>query len=64
MIDVDIIKAYMKKHSISRSEFCKQCKISVFVLNKLLCGKTNIRIAAIFKIAKVMGVKVSVLFRH
>ena len=55
---IELITNYMKENNLSKTAFCKQCKISYGVLNKILKDKSNIRLNVFFKIAKVLNIKV------
>lgn len=57
-----LIKNYMRENNLSKKSFCKVCNISPLTLDKILNQKTNIRILAIFKIARALQVKVHLLF--
>lgn len=61
IVDVQLIKEFQEKNRLSKTRFCKTCKISVATLNKIYCGK-DFNLIALFKIAKVMGVRVCELF--
>jgi transcriptional regulator with XRE-family HTH domain len=61
-INVELIKNYMKEQQISKTEFCRQCKVSMEVLNKILANKPNFRILALFKIARKLNVQIHELF--
>ena len=50
--NTELIKNYMRENNLSKKSFCKVCNISPLTLNKILNQKTNIRILAIFKIAR------------
>jgi len=61
-INTQLIKKYLKEKKLSKSNFCKQCKISVVTLNKIISNKENFRIIALFKIARVLNLQVYQLF--
>ena len=61
-IKIEIIKNFMLKRGISKTKFCKMCKISPSTLNKILSNDDNFYIIALFKIAKVIKVKVYQMF--
>lgn len=63
IIKTDLIKNYLKEENISKTKFCKLCKISVTTLNKILSNKENFRIIALFKIAKQIKLQVFELFK-
>ena len=61
--NIDLIENYIKKHNLSKKEFCRLCGISCFVLQKIFKQQNNINIIALFKIAKVLGIKISEIFK-
>ncbi len=61
VVNVQKIKRYVEKNSLTKSSFCKLCKISVATLNRIYGGK-DFYLCALFKIAKAMGVRVCELF--
>ena len=61
-IKIEIIKNYLLKNKISKTKFCKMCKISPSTLNKILANDDNFEIIALFKIAKVIKVEVYQMF--
>ncbi|MCI8435574.1 MAG: helix-turn-helix transcriptional regulator [Clostridia bacterium] len=60
-VNVQIIKNYMKKNHLTKTHFCKLCKISITTLNRILGGQ-NCKLTAIFKIARRIGVPIHQLF--
>ncbi len=61
-INIEIIKNFMKKNKISKTTFCKMCKISSSTLNKIMTKNNNFRIIALFKIARVIKIQVYQMF--
>ncbi|MGN1222030.1 MAG: helix-turn-helix domain-containing protein [Christensenellales bacterium] len=61
-INTDLIRDYMRANNSSKQEFCKSCKISIGVLNKILNGKENFRISALLKISRLINVELYKLF--
>jgi transcriptional regulator with XRE-family HTH domain len=61
-INIEILKNYMKEQQLSKTEFCKQCKISMEVLNKILANDSNFGIVALFKIARKLNMQIHELF--
>lgn len=41
-INVEIINEYIKANNLSKTEFCKQCKISASTFYRLMQGKDNL----------------------
>lgn len=62
IIKIGIIKNFITENKISKTKFCKMCKISPSTLNKILANGENFRIIALFKIAKVLKVQVYQMF--
>ncbi len=56
-INTKMIKDFIAENCYSKSAFARKCKISLWVLNKILDGKTNFRFTAIKNIAEFMQVQ-------
>ena len=53
-----IILDYIKDNKITKREFCKKCNISLYILNKLLCGNVNkIKISVLYNLCVILNVK-------
>lgn len=61
MVNTDLIKDYIITHNLSKTKFCKLCKIHPITLKNILENK-NFVIKAIFKIANVLDVDICNLF--
>ncbi len=61
-IDVKIISDYMAENNLSKSKFCKMCKISILSFDKVMSGSLNCSIIILFKIANVINVRVCEMF--
>ena len=61
IIKTDMIENYRRKKGLSKKSMCQLCKMSISTYNKIISNKTNFRLLAIFRIAKVMQVDVSKL---
>lgn len=61
-IKIEIIEKFMLKNNISKTKFCKECKISLKTLNKIMANDFNFKTVALFKIAKVIKIEVFQLF--
>lgn len=61
-IKVEIIEKFMKENKISKTAFCKMCKISLSTLNKIIDKDDSFRIIALFKIARVIKIQVYQMF--
>ncbi len=61
-IKTEIIENFLIEKKLSRSKFCKICKISPATLQKIMANKYNFRITALFRIARVMGIEFCEIF--
>ncbi|MBR5439898.1 MAG: helix-turn-helix transcriptional regulator [Clostridia bacterium] len=61
-IKIEIIEKYMLKNNISKTKFCKICKISPNTLNKIMANDFNFEIVALFKIARIIKIEVYQMF--
>ena len=57
-----MIENYLKEYHLSKTKFCKLCKISYCTYQKMINNQDNFQIIALFRIAKVMDVEVYQLF--
>lgn len=62
-VNADIISGYMKENGLSKTEFCKQCKICIATLNNILQNK-SFNLLSLFKVAKRMNVPMRQLFEQ
>ena len=62
MVNTELIKDYIRTHNLSKTKFCKLCKIHPTTLKNILENK-NFVIKAIFKIANVLDVDICNLFQ-
>lgn len=61
-IKTELIENFVKENNLSKSKFCKMCKISQSTLNKIMTNSENFRIIALFKIARVLKIQVYQMF--
>lgn len=61
-IKTELIENFIKDNNLSKSKFCKMCKISQSTLNKIMTNSENFRIIALFKIARVLKIQVYQMF--
>ena len=61
-IKTEIIEKYMNENKLSKTKFCKMCKISPSTLNKIMTNDDKFGIIALFKIARVIKVQVYQMF--
>ena len=62
IIKTELIENFVKENNLSKSMFCKMCKISQSTLNKIMTNSENFRIIALFKIARVLKIQVFEMF--
>ena len=62
IMKIEMIEDFMTQNKLSKTKFCKICKISVSTLNKILNNQTNVGIVALFKICRVMKIEICNLF--
>ena len=60
-IKTEIFEMYIKEHNLSKTKFCKLCKIDVSTFNRILTNQ-NYRLSALFKIARVINIQVCEMF--
>ena len=61
-IKTEIIEKFMLENKISKTKFCKMCKIGLNTLNKIMNNDYNFEIIALFKIARVIKLQVYNMF--
>lgn len=61
-IKTEIIENFLFENKLSKTKFCKMCKIGPSTLNKIMTNNDNFGIIALFKIAKVIKVQVYQMF--
>ena len=57
LIKIEIITKYLQNNKMTKKEFCNKCGIGISVLNKILLGKCNIRVNAVFRIARYLKIE-------
>lgn len=62
-IDTGFLENYLKDNKLSKTAFCKKCKISAKTFEKIISGQTNFRLVAIFRIAHALDIDFRVLFK-
>lgn len=55
---IKFIINFMKENNLSKTAFCKQCKISLRSLNKIFNDDPCLRLRTFSKISKVLNIKV------
>ena len=56
---VQMIEEYRKREGLSRTAFCKKCKITMLALKKLESGSLDVGVWSAVRIVKVLGVSLS-----
>ena len=55
IINVGLVRDYIKKYNLSVKEFCKKCKICARTFYKIIKQRGKIRTITIFKFANAMN---------
>lgn len=58
----ELIGNYIVENKISKTEFCKRCKIGTQTLKKIYNHNDNYKIIALFKIARLLEIRICDLF--
>ena len=61
-IKTKLIENFIKENNLSKSKFCKMCKINQIRLNKIMTNSENFKIIVLFKIARVLKIQVFEMF--
>ena len=61
-LNIELIKHFIFSNSLTIKDFCKRCGICVITYYKII-NKKNFNMTALFKIAKLIGVPIYMLFR-
>ncbi|MDE5592365.1 MAG: hypothetical protein K2I75_00255 [Clostridiales bacterium] len=56
-VNIALIDSYIKANNLSKTKFCKLCKISVYTFNKIMTDQ-DFDMINLFRIAKTMGVHI------
>jgi len=57
----ELITDFMQTQKLSKTAFCKLCKIGNNTLNRLL-SNDNVRLRILYKVARVLNIKVTKFF--
>lgn len=57
-----LIEEYLQKKNLSKTEFCRLCKISYPTLQKVFKQDFTVRIGVLFKIARQINLRLSDIF--
>ena len=52
-LNINLIFDYIKNNNLTKTEFCRKCKISTSTFYKIVNGK-DFKVVALFKMAKIM----------
>lgn len=63
IIKTELIDQFIKEQGLTRTRFCKLCKMSYGTFVKIRRGECNVKMNAIFRMARVMRIKVHELFK-
>ena len=62
LIKTEIIESYMQGNNLSKTQFCKLCKISIGTLYRLLSNDINVELISFFRISKVIDIQIHQMF--
>ena len=62
-INIELIETYIKENSLSKTRFCQKCKIDLRTYEKIMNNDLKIDLKVLFKVAKVMNIKVYEMFK-
>lgn len=54
----NLIDNYLKENKISKTKFCKECKINYSVLQKIYNQQTNFDIIYLFRLVKILNIEI------
>ena len=61
-IRTEIIEEYRKENKLSKSEFCRICKMGLRTYEKIMIGDYNYDVKVIFRISKLLQIPIHQLF--
>ncbi len=56
-IKTELIENFMKEKGLSKTKFCKMCRIGLRSYEKVMNNNFHFRVNILFKIAKTMGLQ-------
>ena len=62
-VKVELIEQFIKENGLTNTQFCERCKIGYATFLKIKRGQYSVRVSALFRIAKVMGVHVKEILK-
>ena len=63
-IKTELIENYLKENNLSKTKFCKICKISYSTYKKIMSSDNNFGVIALFRIAKILNIEVYKMFNN
>ena len=57
LIKAEVIEKSMQNMGLTKKELCKRCEFSQYVLKKIMSGDPNCQIRHVYKLAKVLNLK-------
>jgi transcriptional regulator with XRE-family HTH domain len=57
-----LITDYLEKTGMSKTKFCKLCKISAYTYNKIMAQNVHIGIKQLFRIARGLNIEIHEFF--
>lgn len=60
-INAELITNYLKQNNLSKTEFCKRCKISLSTFYRLFT-KQDVKLLSLFKLCREMNLPIKDLF--
>ncbi|MFI3167912.1 MAG: hypothetical protein R3Y32_07360 [Bacillota bacterium] len=61
-INIQIIEDFLQTNNLSKTQFCKRCKISPQTLKKVMSQNLDFGMLALFKIAHTIGINMHEMF--
>ena len=61
-LKIQMIEEYMKEQGLSKTKFCRLCKIGAGSLKKVLSEDYSVSLGVVVKIAKQIGVHIADFF--
>ena len=61
MIKTELIENHIKEHKLSKTKFCKMCKISTSTLTRIMDNE-NVSLLAILRITRILGIFLHQIF--
>ena len=62
LINKELIERFMSDNNLSKSAFCRLCKISHQTFDKIMGNEESLTLSPVFKIARVMKIHIKDIF--